>query len=188
MISIHWHAQSASQVKEFDGHAFPNVLSSLFQSRRADFSLALWRVCHYPQHKQGQGYGEKKNIPDIGCTAIRTSPSDSSTRSRRAPRARTRGSEGVRSPRRGRPPHRTRVRAPRATRVHRRRWRAGRVDDGEERTPTTSLGGEKPCSARVSSTIRAIGLVGWWGDAWRKKRMREALRPSERVGVRTCVG
>jgi hypothetical protein len=92
----------------------------------------------------------------------------------------------VRSPRRGRPPHRARVRAPRVTCVNRRRWRAERVDAGEGRT-TKTLGGERPCSARVS-TIRTIGLVGWWCDAWWEKRMREALRPSERVGVRTCAG
>jgi len=93
----------------------------------------------------------KKNIPGIGCRAIRTSPSDSNTRSRRAPRARTRGSEGGRSPRRGRPPHRTRARAPRATRVNLRCWRAGRVDEGEGMTLTTLLGGERPCPARVST-------------------------------------
>ena len=139
--------------------------------------------------EQGQGYHEtkrKKNIPDIDCTAIRTSPSDSNTRSERAPRARTRGSERGRSPRRGRPPHRTRARAPRATRVSPRRWRAERVDEGEGRTRTTvPLGGERPCPARAS-TIGRIGLLVGWRDAWRERRMREALRPSER-GVRTCV-
>ena len=170
------------------GVLFPNVLSSLLQSRRAVFSLALQRVMSLSYGiPPKQGYREKTNIPGIGCRAIRTSPADSNTRSRRAPRARTRGSEGGRSRRRGRPPHRTRARAPRATRVNGRCWRAGRVDEGEGRTPTTLLGGERPCPARVS-TIRTIGLVVWWRDAWREKRMREALRPSERgVSVRTCV-
>lgn len=50
LASIHFYTQSALQLM-FDGRVPENALSSLFQSRRAVFSLALrWRSCYPTEH------------------------------------------------------------------------------------------------------------------------------------------
>jgi hypothetical protein len=184
----------------FDGRVPENALSSLFQSRRAVFSLALrWRSCYPTEHasrtrKQGRRQVPTRDVPDTGYTATKTYPSDSNTRSTRAPRAQTRDTGIWSFPRRGRPPHRARAQAPRATAHAVQRCRqAGRADVGEGTmplplpTPTPTLVSEWEGERRSARAlmIRTSGLGGH--DALRATRTREVLRPSERVCVRTCV-
>jgi hypothetical protein len=141
--------------------------------------------CHPTARLPGQARTNPKDVPDICYTAIRTGPSDSSTRSRRAPPAQTRGSEKWSSPRRGCPPRQARAGAPRAARGSPQRWRAARGGEGEGRTPPVGLGvGARERRSARASTRRTSALGGH--DAWLATLLREALRPSER-GVRTCV-
>lgn len=140
-----------------------------------------------PDEEQGRIQIPTRDVPDTGYTTTKTYPSDSNTRSTRALRAQTRDTGRWSFPRRGRPPPRVRAQALHAT-AHavQRQRRAGRAGVGEGMIPPLLVGeweGEGH-SARAL-VIRTSGLGGY--DALRATRTREALRPSERVGVRTCV-
>jgi hypothetical protein len=71
-----------------------------------------------------------------------------------------------------------------------RRRRAGRADGTERRTPgpLPAIGEWKGEAFRVGVELWMVGTSGLGGhDALRAIRMREALRPSKRACVRTCV-
>jgi hypothetical protein len=140
-----------------------------------------------PDEERGRIQIPTQDVPDTGYTTTRTDPEDSNTRSTRAPRAQTRDTGRWSFRRRGRPPRRARAQAPRAT-AHavQRQRRAGRADVGEGTIPPPLVGereGEGH-SARALM-IRTSGLGGH--DGSRATRTREALRPSDRVCVRTGV-